>query len=171
VPKCSQESLITESNVKDIIRAGHPLIEEEEAGKYARKTCQCARRLFAILAFMKKGSGICQLLDEGISDQDLPLHRTDAQGPFALQRGTGTHIETLRKWCDKDLEKFDRIQWWMVAPVFECGEHHKLEDNVVLPFISFEHNEKPKVGGYSEVYPRRLHPAHHNFWNPSGSEV
>ncbi|KAH0558400.1 hypothetical protein GP486_004940 [Trichoglossum hirsutum] len=170
VPRCAQKSLISQSDVKSIIQAGHPAIEEKDANDYAERTCQSARQLFAILAYMEKGPEICSLLREEVSDNDLPLHRTDSQGPFTLQRKTGARIETLAKWNDSDLEEFDRIQWWMIAPFFEDKSHYRLEQSATLPFIPFESSDEPKVGGYSEVYFRRLHPAHHNFWERSEFE-
>ncbi|KAI9857183.1 MAG: hypothetical protein M1813_008545 [Trichoglossum hirsutum] len=171
VPKSAQESLITRPVIKSIIQEEQQEIEEEEADRYARETCQSARQLFAILAFIGKGSEICPLLNEAVSDKDLPLvDDTSTPELYTLQRKTGIHIKTLEKWKERDLSNFYRIQWCMVAPVFEYHNHYELEDNTILPFISFEFNGKPWYGGYSEVCPRRLHPAHHSFWEHSKLE-
>lgn len=141
----------------------------------AETACRIARKIFAILAYMKKGSEICFLLRDGVSDQDLPLRRRhNDSGDFLLERESGVPIKTFERWDDKDREDFDRIQWWMLAPVFEDKEHYDLDDNIILPFIPFESNpetEKKKEGGYSEVYAVRLHPAHHMFWARARSEV
>ena len=87
-----------------------------------------------------------------------------------LQRGLGMSIEAFKNWSDEEIEDFDRIQWWMLAPVLTRKEHHELDDYPILPFITFEANDemkRRKEGGYSEVYPVRIHPSHHNFWEPS----
>jgi hypothetical protein len=174
VPRSAQESLITESAVTNILSANVTL-EQKEVGEIAQNTCRSARQLFAILASVKKGAEICDLLKEGVSDIDLPLkRRPNDQEPFALQRKTGTSIKTLESWNEKELEKFDRIQWWMTAPVFEDKEHYELDHNTVLPFIPFKSSAETmerKQGGYSEVYPVCVHPAHHQFWKCSESEV
>ena len=173
VPRSDQESLITALVVADILSTKFP--ESAEVNKVAENTCRYARQLFAILASMKKGAEICPLLNDAISDRDLPLRRIpNDQNLFALQLQTGESIPTLEKWNQRDLEKFDRIQWWMTAPVFKYQEHHDLDDNVILPFIPFTSNaetQEPKQGGYSEVYPACVDPAHHEFWECTQSEV
>lgn len=80
-------------------------------------------------------------------------------------------IRTFQDWSEYDIEEFDRIQWWMLAPVFEDKEHCDLDDDIMLPFVPFTEAVEKKEGGYSEVYAVRLHPAHHNFWESSTSEV
>jgi hypothetical protein len=226
VPRCAQESLITEAVVKLVMQAGDPSIQDDKAEKYAKKTCQRARQFFAILTCIGKGHEMRSLLRQGVSDKDLPLRREVPK--FKLKRETGGRIRALDRFSQEHLENFDRIQWWMISPVFEDKEHYDLEDNTALPFISIspnaeangefnaeadteaatdsdavsdvvsddeldtksnaelnvdrheEFNEesdneaeasKITVSGFSEVYPRRLHPSHHNFWKSSGSEV
>ena len=170
VPRSIQEELITASTILKDIRARNPEIDESEAAEYAAKACGSAKQLYAILAYIKKGAEICSLLDEGISDKDLPLKRVpNTKSRFALYRQTGEEIQeikTLAAWKDKYLENFDRIQWWMISPVFKDQEHYDLDDKTILPFINFEStpdaNGKTQ-GAYSEVYPVCIHPAHHEF--------
>lgn len=176
VPRCRQESLITVPAVAKDIRTGDSTISEEVALKFAKQACQSARKLYATLAYVKKGPDICGLLQEGITDEDLPLvpiAKGDREN--ALHRRDGTSISTFENWADKHLEKFDRVQWWMTAPVFKEGAHYELDDKEMLPFIPFTDNDnvpETKRGGYSEVYPVRVHPSHHEFWeNKSKSAV
>jgi len=174
VPNSALESLITVTNVEKDIRARSHDNELSELDNVAESTCRTARKVFAILACMKKGPEICSLLRDGISDEDLPLTRCKTNGEYMLRRTSGIPIKTFERWNDKDIEKFDRIQWWMLAPVFEDKEHYELDKNIILPFIPFKTNpemEKKKEGGYSEVWAARLHHAHHKFWEPSKSEV
>ena len=170
-----QDALINPLAVANEIRARNHNIEAAEVEIAAEATCRCARRLFAILAFIKQGAEIYSLLKEGVSDEDLPLERKrDGKGEFTLRRMSGIPIETFERWNEYDIEVFDRTQWWMIAPVFENTEHYELDDGVILPFIPFKTNpdtERKREGGYSEVYAVRIHPAHHRFWKRSEFEV
>lgn len=175
IPRGALESLITINNVeKDILARNHAL-EPADVRLAAEQTCRIARKLFAILAYMKKGPDICSLLKDGVSDIDLPFQRRRSDnGEFTLQRISRVPIETFETWSDNEIEKFDRVQWWMLAPVFEDKQHYELDENTILPFIPFKSNPetaKKKEGAYSEVYAVRLHPAHHEFWAHSNSEV
>jgi hypothetical protein len=169
VPICKQKSLITVESIKQDILEGDGNIKPAEIDNVAAKVCNIAPKMFAALAYLKRGHDICALLEDGISDKDLPLIRkeNEAEG-FTLQRVSGVPIKTFESWDDDEKEQFDRIQWWMMAPVFKSKEHHELDESTILPFIPFVGNEetrKKKEGGYSEVYARRIHPSHHNFWD------
>jgi hypothetical protein len=175
VPRSILEELITASTILKDIRARNSEIDESEAAEYAAKACGSAKQLYATLAYIKKGAEICSLLDEGISDKDLPLKRVpNSKSRFTLYRQTGEEIKALAAWKDKYLENFDRIQWWMISPVFKDQEHYNLDDKAILPFINFEStpdaNGKTQ-GAYSEVYPVCIHPAHHEFGEMSDSKV
>ncbi|KAE9377375.1 kinase-like protein [Stipitochalara longipes BDJ] len=175
VPKDVQESLITESTIAEDIQARSPDISEKEARDYAKTACQHARCLYATLAYIKRGADICALLNEGITDEDLPLVRkpNDRTAPLYLRRGDLVLVKTMKTWKPKHRENFDRVQWWMTSPLFKYGEHYSLDEKAVLPFVSLDANEASlgkKQGGYSEVYPVRIHPAHHDFWETTGQE-
>jgi hypothetical protein len=123
---------------------------------------------------MKKGGQMYNLLREGITDDDLPLRREFFneidERQWVLQGRTGKHIKTLDGWSRRAREKFSDVQRLMTSPVFELGVHYELDDNVVLPFISFRTNERTlefRAGGYSEVSIRHIHPSHHRFWEHS----
>lgn len=176
VPKQTQKSLITASVVKECILRRFNTIEASEAQEWADKTCRSARQLFATLAIMGKAGDIYSFLKDGVSDKDIPLERDPPdRRPFSLRRkGTKRPIWAMEKWTDNELEEFDRRQWWMTSPVFKYMKHHELADNEILPFIPFKTGEEiPEIkqGGFSEVFPARVHPEHHNFWNHPGLEV
>jgi hypothetical protein len=147
---------------------------EDDARATAEDAHKWAKKLYAVLALVKKGSDIKSLLEEGLSDRALPLAREENEpGLFSLQLKDGTPIKTFSSWSEKDREKFDRVQYWMTAPVFHDKVHYELNDKTILPFVPFggsSEMKKSKQGGYSEVYPVRLHPAHHRFWK-TGPEV
>ena len=176
VPRSVLQDLITVSAVASDIQARFPDVDEIQATLVAERVCAYARQLYAILAYVRKAEDITLLLEEGITDEDLPLFRKpNAHSVFALYRNDGNTIKTCETWRANHLEKFDRIQWWMIAPVFRLNEDlYRLDDKTVLPFIPLGHSSNElehKQGGYSEVYPVRIHPAHHEFWHSTGRVV
>lgn len=173
IPKSLQEELITEAIISKDIAAHDPTVHERKLGKYAKLTYQHARQLYATLALIDKGADICSLIEEGVRDDDLPfVEKPNASSKFALYRKNGKAIETLDTWTDDELEDFDRCQYWIIAPVFRLHEElYSLDAKVVLPFMPLRDDEaelEPKQGGYSEVYPVRIHPAHHEFSTGQG---
>ncbi|CZR67922.1 uncharacterized protein PAC_17821 [Phialocephala subalpina] len=175
IPRSALKKLITPANVAQDLQSSNPDTSDTEAEEYASTICFCARRLYATLAYIKKSADIKELLEEGITDNDLPfLRQPNKRSRFALHRRNGEAIKTLEAWEDSRLKKFDRYQWWMNSPVFKLNkEPYELNDKTILPFVDFEMPEgieTKKQGGYSEVYPVRVHPAHHEFWHSSESE-
>jgi hypothetical protein len=75
----------------------------------------------------------------------------------------------MANWRTEYWENFDRIQWWMTAPVFEYGGHYSLDEKTILPYVyPSDEDIGEKRGGYSKVYPVCIHPAHHDFWISKG---
>lgn len=171
IPRSQLEALVTVAAVVEDIRARNPLIDLHTAQTYAERVCQCAKQLYAILAYLKRGADICPLLDEGITDADLPLVVTE-KGEVELRKKDGQAIKTIAGWPERHRENFDKYQSTINAPVFNQDEHYDFDPCTYLPFIRLKECENPKgkEGGYSYVYPVRLHPDHHNFWL-SESEV
>lgn len=165
--------MINAENVSKDIQLRSFGISEDAARTYAERACGHARQLYAILAYIKKGADICALLEEGVTDDDLPfVRKPNARSRFSLHRKNGDAINALESWKDKYLENFDRYQWWMIAPVFTLNDELKeLDEKMILPFMllepSIEEAER-REGAYSEVYPVRIHPAHHEFWESIG---
>lgn len=179
VPQCAQKSLINESVVESAIRSKQPDITNAELADYVQKTCQDARRLFAILAYMRKEGEICRFMRGGVTDNDLPLRRTFDNGDhyvqWRLEGRDGKRIEALESWRTRHREKFSNAQRLMTSPVFEPGQHYELDNSIILPFIGFTHEEGKELefrgGGYSEVLIKCIHPSHHAFWERSTSTV
>ncbi|KAK0117494.1 hypothetical protein ONS95_011834 [Cadophora gregata] len=171
VPRSILEDLINVSSVAQDLRSHNSEINENDATKYASKACESARRLYATLAYIEKGADICLFLNEGITDEHLPLVRQcSARSKFALFRTSGESIKALEAWQEEDLGKFGRSQWWMISPVFHLGQDlYDLDANMLLPFVPFDTTRDElahKQGGYSEVYPeetilRAVAPRHH----------
>jgi hypothetical protein len=129
------------------------------------------------------GKVIVKLIDENISDTDLPFSRVHAHSTntgssnsqsmassaYTLGRSScpcdhhkKCGIKAFSRWKRMEMENLCRDQWITLAPVFENLAHYNFEDNVILPFINDRERfpEEIKKGGYSEVWATRIHPAH-----------
>lgn len=173
IPKSVQEKFITVPNVVRDLQARNQHISDTDAENYANIVCARARKLYATLAYIKKGAEIGGLLAEGITDDDLPFVKTTVENRVVLSRRDGDTIETFDHWENKHLKKFDLHQWWMNSPVFKLNKDlYQLDEKTILPFVHFEGSKgkggKKQQAGYSEVFPVKIHPAHHNFWESSG---
>jgi hypothetical protein len=168
IPRDALETVVTVSAVTEVLSSYRNL---KEASENAENICKWAIRLFAILIEIKKVAAIMPLLKEGFTDHDLPAVLETR--PFRLQSRIGGHVKTFEDWSDETLEDFDLKQWWMLAPFFATDNHYDLNDNTVLPFVPFEKTDRThsKQGGYSEVFPFKIHPAHHDFWESSETTV
>jgi hypothetical protein len=182
VPISDFNELITASKIEEIILEGHPFLETAEARTYAKNIERDAKKLFAILALQQKGAEICSFWDSGILDRDLPfvIERLDRQWSLKSPKQCSQIFE---RWKNKEIEEFDRTQWWIIPPIFDKNATTclRLVDQVILPFSPIdEHMELnrgksgendgvitfTKMGGaYSEVNAYHIHPAHHNFWD------
>lgn len=170
IPESDKTAIITKDLITKEILATNVGLDYASARSQASLAFEHAKNVFAILAYLGKGAKICELLREGISDDDLPFQRSrheDRKCNFSLQRNNGGKIEVLEQWDSGELESMGRKQWHLLAPVFEDMEHLKLHKNVTLPFLSLGEEEQeqktPSGGGYSEVFTHRIHAAHHRF--------
>jgi hypothetical protein len=177
VPICSLNTLVTNDCAREIIRNSNLNLEGEKIFEYAERICSSVKftQFFATLLSIKKGGDIRSLVDEGISENDLPIQRKlkDSR-PFILESQAGNAIKTFDNWDVKSREKFAKNQQLITVPIFTEGEHHELHDWTRIPFIDFsrqDKHKKPKQGGYSEVFIRYLHPSHHNFWERLSLDV
>lgn len=156
--------LITIERVVLLLRSMSSQLDNSEVDAFAKRICESAPRLFATLAYLKRGDQIVPLLKEGASDSDLPFQFRDLDqrppGSYTLQGKGGKEIVTLTEWDDQLSEDFQSHQWWMDAPEFREGEHHNFDGNAMLPFTARGQTIK---GGFSRVYFVKIHPAHHNF--------
>jgi hypothetical protein len=176
VPLSDIKRIITASVIQREIQVADPTMSAD-AATYASKIEESGRKLFAILAYRQNGPAIRSLLESNLSDQDLPFPHKMVDGQCSLWRRKPEEcIGAFEQWDNEEVEEFARMQWWMIAPVFDKNSRTCLElaDEVILPFIHVEENEKKdegipqkKIGGYSEVTAFRVHPAHHNFFDSS----
>jgi serine/threonine protein kinase len=150
------EALVTEDAIERELRGTIPTFASERP-HLPSQIAQTSRKLFAILAYLGKGSLITAFLDEHITDSDLPL-----EAPLALvgQENQGMLSKVFANRRSRDINDFCRVQWYFLAPIFDrLHKHYELDDNVVLPFIKNEESSAQQ-GGYSEVWEVKIHPAH-----------
>lgn len=175
VPESEKNSIITEETIASEIYTAQPHLGRTNAMDKARLVHGQARNLFAVLAYLKKGSEICAFIDEGITDEDLPFGRDKPKKikfKYDLQRKDGSKINALDDWKPSELDSLAREQWYMIAPVFgDTMAHHVLHDGTVLPFIAKEEDSGMHINqsedGCSDMFTTRIHTSHlkyHGHW-------
>jgi serine/threonine protein kinase len=122
-----------------------------------------ARKIFAILVSIGKGSLVSSFLTEGITDANLPINIPKGS---SQQKAWITPIKTFGSWSSRELDDFRRVQWYFLSPIFTNArtQHYELDDNCVMPFIRDTEHEA-KSGGFSDVWEVVIHPAHQKLFD------
>jgi hypothetical protein len=183
------DRLLTRRNIRQELRKICPDMEEQRREVYINAICSTSKKLFAILLCTSSAGNvrfICDFIDEGVNDADLPLTRVYPNGGtlsshnrrmYTLARAdhrscmlldhSSCGINLFSKWHRMEIQNLCRDQWLALAPVFESvpgniPPHLSLDDAVVLPYIQDWELDVTRIkpGGYSEVWPVRIHPAH-----------
>ena len=123
-----------------------------------------AKKVFAILVLAGNLPAITRLLEEGLTDEHLPLSRQGGDTSNILVSACKT--KTFRSFDlprnEAKVTNFLDKQWTVLAPVLDTtGKYFILDQKCALPFPAVE-----EVGGghSSTVYKSTLHPAHqHGF--------
>lgn len=174
IPVDALSRLITLDSIKDELLRCNIVVPDGQLQDLPPRILKDACRLFAILVCLGMGQCIYNFLQEGLTDDDLPLIRAEvkgkarATGSFKLRshRQSGVPIKCMASWTRANTTAFDRDQWWMLAPTFfkkNKVRHWALEDNCVLPFIEDYEQTQATESGFSWVWPVRVHPAHHDL--------
>jgi hypothetical protein len=201
------QALKDKTRVQSVIREMFPGMDRETRAHYVNSICSKTTKIFAILLCSFSGSGdekrrrvITKLIDEKISDKDLPFQRVyiedtgrsanfqnHANPRYILARKEddsgkpgerGAYvIKALSNWPRMETQTLCRAQWITLSPVFKSRPgmvpHYDIEDQVILPFTedTERDGQEIKQGGYSEVWPIRVHPAHQNILHSRDSTV
>ena len=204
-PKSAQyfypNSVIDKLLTKDEIRA--ELIRRhgsrmERLDHYTAKIFKKGRKLFIILllASLERGRpcSIRQLLDEGVTDANLPFHRfvvednefrlcyhgqkcsTELGSKSSPRQMQHSSVPAMSKWSKKLRSDFYRCQWLVLAPVFDVRDArtaHYFEQNRILPFRTCYEQDPRYIrrGGYSQVFPIRIVAEHQKIYKPKRNEV
>lgn len=142
------------------------------------------RKIFTLLVIMNKLADIKLFIDDGVSDECLPVSRvsrTDSENTFQLGHSRTSTRPTRRlgcfaNWDAIDIYTFEEWQWTTLSPVLERGrrrnvKHLILQDELSLPFTEDSQCSSGSdviEGGFSTVFKAHIHPANHRF---HGSEV
>jgi hypothetical protein len=170
IPKCQLDAIITYENVVSDISLKSPDLSDDKVHDYAKIVVDKAKSLYASLVLSNRNASVQGLLDEEISDADLPLMycRPEKKQPGTAQTSfstsSGRPVKSFENWSEDYKLKFAERQWSTLVKVFGLGEHYELNKNDLLPFMPLEECEDVhKHGAYGKVYPARIHPSHHEF--------
>jgi hypothetical protein len=133
-----------------------------------RRVTEHAKKIFAALLLMDKPEAIHGLLNEGLTDDHLPLARcpesesvissTNATYPDPRE-GEKAMTFAFQGWADTSINDFLRDkQWLLLAPVLEAnGQLSQLHQHCPLPFVKGE-----EIGGGAAgiVHRAWVHKAH-----------
>lgn len=172
-PRCQQAKILSFNVIFKYIVMTKLSDNAQKAAEMAREVAEHSRSLFATLVYKERSEHICSLVEEGVSDGDLPLERKDSGDRCHFQKQSGDIISTMQHWDSKALMQFGKTQFQFLAPVFTLGQQEVYGDNIILPFIKHDGKivEEPSYGGYSQVFQKSIHPSHHEFWDRSTPQV
>jgi hypothetical protein len=77
IPINNLNSLVTEDSVKGELRSIYPSLGPQELLSYSLTVCKNSKKIFALLVYNGKTKYICDFLNDGISDSNLPFVRSD----------------------------------------------------------------------------------------------
>ncbi|KAI9820179.1 MAG: hypothetical protein M1827_005801 [Pycnora praestabilis] len=124
----------------------------------ANNVSEKASKLFAALAHSGTLFHLESLINEGLTDEDLPVKLSN--NVLTCSNNSSKSFPT-GDWEEWDLNSFLNSQWCFLAPIFNSrNQELKLEYGHVLPFID---RVALGEGSYSDVYKVQIHEAHQKF--------
>jgi hypothetical protein len=116
-----------------------------------------AKRIFAALVLMEKIPAIQRLLDEGLTDEHLPLSR-DPGHEALLSRDHVTEFP-FERWTDTSVIDFlENRQWLFLAPILDTNGHLiEVDQECALPFTE---SSVEGSGAAGVVHRAKIHWAH-----------
>lgn len=180
IPVDSLYEALTPEAIRNELRKIYTEKEEQLVLRYERAVSNTAKRLFALLIFEDKLKFIGEFLEEGVGDKDLPFGRAPSNwqdNSNSIYASSSSHkdyladahdycgIKTFQSWDRGSIRHLCQSQWIFQAPIFDASNfeipHLELVDTTVLPFTS--ENFNGARGGFGEVWPVQIHPAHQNL--------
>jgi hypothetical protein len=156
IPASAIDDFITKDSIKaELVRkSGNPI---NLSGCLAEKVMnRKAKRMFAILLYLKEPRDIKRLLNDGFTDEDLPLVKHTEGLRSSLDPKKIFHLP--KNWDRQTVDEFLEKQWMLLAPVFiNYGEHMVLDPECPLPFSEIDE----RIYSHSSViYKAKIHPSH-----------
>lgn len=197
-PEQTLQALINESSVKERLQSCfNGVLDRDTIERHTQTICgttekgheTSSKKIFAILILSQKLSAINYLINDRVTDKDLPFRKVPRGGKssnrFGLVRKSDPKeilepLKCFETWSWLDLINFEEWQWTTLAPFFHHGkrknvENFVLQDQVPLPFTadsryedegSVSTNDRLEVAsGFSTVFKADIHPQHHGFRN------
>ncbi|KAF9887508.1 hypothetical protein FE257_010086 [Aspergillus nanangensis] len=165
LPESSLAQLINLDTVQAVLEEEAIVVDKHQAQQIARKIVHDAPHLYAILVVLGKETSITGLLDEQITDDDLPFQLEDSssnsQSPGYTTR-YGREVVALRSWDSESLKSLELKQYRILTPIFQEDGDHELFKFQSPPFIKWMPRSVGQ-GSFSEVFQARIHPDHHTF--------
>lgn len=143
------------------------------------------RKVFTLLVIMNKLTDIKLFIDDGVTDESLPLSRnpkSNSENTFQFEsnrtsRKAAGQLGCFLNWDAIDIWTFEEWQWTTLSPILKRGrrrnvKHLDLRDELPLPFTyDSRHSSDGQVieGGFSTVFKVHIHPANHRFQSPEVS--
>jgi hypothetical protein len=155
------------------------ICNESKTFRRGKPKIKSFRKIFALLVLIESTESILKLLEEDVSDLDLPLTLVKHQQIDGFCRREvkkqdhGAPLQCLRRpqWSLLKLRNFAEYQWKLLAPFFSMDidndvKHYKLDDHHVLPFVALDDmadKDTERLGGFGKVILVDIHPDHHSF--------
>ncbi|KAF5711072.1 serine threonine kinase [Fusarium mundagurra] len=134
------------------------------------------KKIFACLVLLGKVAAITQVLDEGLSDADLPFN-LDPDRVKLVKRDKifAEPIAAFHNWMEHEAYMFYTYQWYMLAPSFILANndeprvtHYTMSYMIPLPFGVTEtvpDSASSPVCGHLGMQKIEIHHAHHSQRN------
>ncbi|KAI5464980.1 kinase-like domain-containing protein [Mariannaea sp. PMI_226] len=166
VPLSALDELINKKNIKTLIPFPKLLFRQN----LPAKVMQRAQRLFTILVLISETDAICALMQEGLTDEHLPLSlRSDNSYDRLMSRDGKKEFKSFGSWDEVRVTDFLAKQWMVLAPVFsKSSQHVEVDTSCALSLVECKEIAK---GHHAFVYRASIHPAHHMGFNTNGSHL
>lgn len=153
------------------------LTPPQTGNKQQRVGLTTRRRLFLLVLLARRPEKILDLIEEGVTDKDLPF--VWAPGSLAPRRRSSKETAGLNVWClskEKNIVRsvFTDWQWKTLSPFLWLStreedkvSRYRLDGRTPLPFIeAFSTGHSPgsygAMGGFSVVHKVAIEPSHFN---------
>ncbi|KAF5599301.1 meiosis-specific serine threonine kinase mek1 [Fusarium pseudoanthophilum] len=149
--------------------------DQTDSGGNTRE-CPTRKKIFACLVLLGKVATITQVLDEGLSDADLPFNLDPDRVKLVKRDKTFAEpIAAFHNWMEHEAYMFYTYQWYMLSPYFILAgndvsrvTHYTMSYMIPLPFSVVEtmpDSASSPVYEYLGMQKIEIHHAHHSHGN------
>lgn len=163
MPRDVLEMVISKEHIKGAMKIKNGVcvkVKLKKPSELPEKVVNQAIRIFAILVLMEKVDAMQGLIDEGLTDEHLPLKRhPDYPKNSALLSHDDSKTFQFTHWNANSMSDFIKYkQWPFLAPIIgTTGQVIEVDRNCPLPF---KDGEPLGNGAAGIVIKANLHPAH-----------